>query len=67
MKPPQDRIPVYLEDLKAGNVQNADEGSSLALGPVQGLVDAVDQPAEQALVRGLGQGLHRKVSLGKNS
>ena len=53
----------HLEDLKAGDVQDADEGGALPLGAVQGLVDAVDQPAEQTLVRGLGQGLHRKVCL----
>lgn len=53
----------YLENLKASDVQDANEGGALSLGPVQGLVDAVDQPAEQPLVGGLSQGLYRKVSL----
>lgn len=54
---------LYLEDLEASNVQDANEGGSLAFGPVQGFVDAVHEPAEQALVGGLCQGFHCKVRL----
>lgn len=50
-------------DLKAGDVQDAQEGGALAGATVQGSVEAQDQPAEEALVGGLGQGLQRKVSL----
>lgn len=53
----------YLEDLEAGDVQDADEGRSLALGLVQGFVDAHDEPAEHPLVRGFGQSLHSKLGL----
>lgn len=53
----------HVEDLEAGDVQNPDEGGALPLGLVQGLVDAQHQPAEHALVGGLGQGLDGKVSL----
>ena len=53
----------YLKDLKASDVQDTDEGGPLAFCPVQSLVDAMDQPAEQTLIRGFSQGLHRKVSL----
>lgn len=56
-------MPVYLEDLKAGDVQDADEGRSLALGLVQSFVDAHDQPAEHPLVRGFGQSLDGKLRL----
>lgn len=54
----------YIEDLEAGNVQDSDERGALPLGLVQGLVDAQHQPAEHALIGGLGQGLNGKVSLG---
>lgn len=53
----------YLKDLKAGDVQDADEGRSLSLGLVQSFVDPHDEPAEHPLVRGLGQGLHSKLRL----
>ena len=52
-----------LEDLEAGDVQDAEEGGALAGTAVQGTVEAQDQPAEEALVGGLGQGLQREVGL----
>lgn len=53
----------HLKYLKASNVQDANERGPLPFGPVQGLVDAVDQPAEQTLICRLGQGFNSKVSL----
>lgn len=53
-----------LEDFKSSDVQDADERGSLPLPAVQSSVDPVDQPSEQTLVRGFGQGLNGKVSLG---
>ena len=52
-----------LENLKAGNVQDADERGSLALCPVEGFVDAVHEPAEQPLICGFGKGLHGELCL----
>lgn len=54
-----------LEYFKSSDVQDADERGSLSLPAVQGSVDPVDQPSEQTLVRGFGQGLNGKVSLGE--
>ena len=53
----------HLKDLEAGDVEDADEGGPLPLGLVQRLVEPHHQPAEHALVRGLGQGLHGKLCL----
>lgn len=53
----------HLKDLKAGDIQDADERSPLTFGPVQGFVDAVNQPAEEALVGRLGEGLNGEISL----
>lgn len=55
----------HIEDLEAGDVQDPNERGALPLGLVQGLVDTQHQPAEHALVGGLGQGLDGKVSLGE--
>lgn len=52
-----------LEDLEASNVQDAQEGGALAGTAIQGPVEAQDQPAEEALVGGLGQSLQCEVSL----
>lgn len=52
-----------LENLKTSNVQNADKGGSLPFSPIQSFVNAMDQPAEQTLIRRLSQGLHCKVGL----
>lgn len=52
-----------LEDFKASDIQDPDEGGSLSLSAVQSSVDPVNQPPEQALVCGLGQRLDGKVSL----
>lgn len=54
----------YLEDLETRHIEDADEGGALALGAVERAVDAVDQPAEHALVASLGDGLHSKLHLG---
>ena len=53
----------HLEDFKASNVKDANEGSSLPLGAVEGFVDARDQPLEHALVASLRDGLHSKLHL----
>jgi len=53
----------HLEYLKASDVQDANKGSSLALGSVQSFINAVNKPTEQPFVCGLGQGFHCKVSL----
>lgn len=53
----------HLEDLKARNVQDAQEGGTLPWASIQGTVEPQNQPAEQALVRSFGQSLQRKVSL----
>ena len=53
----------YLKDLEASNVKDANEGSPLSLGLVQGFVDPHDQPAEHPLIGGFGQGLHCKLCL----
>lgn len=58
----------YLENFKAGNVQDAQEGRALPLGFVEGFVHPGQDPAEEAFVCCFGQGLYRKVSLrGKTS
>lgn len=56
-------ISKHLKDLKASDIQDADERRPLPFGPVQSLVDAVDQPAEQPLICCLGQSFNSKVSL----
>lgn len=53
----------HLKDLKASYIQDANERRPLTFSPVQGLVDAVDQPAKQPLICCLGQGFNSKVSL----
>lgn len=53
----------HLEDLKACNVQDAQEGGTLPWASIQGTVEPQNQPAEQALVGSFGQSLQRKVSL----
>ena len=54
---------VELEDLKAGHVQDADEGSTLTFGAVQRAVDAPHQPAEHALVTRFRNGFDGKFNL----
>lgn len=53
----------YLENLKAGNVQDAQEGGALPFGLVQGFVHPGEDPAEEPLIGCFGQGLYCKVSL----
>jgi len=48
----------HIKNFETSNVQYTDEVVSLSLG-VQGLVDSSDQPAEHAVVQGLGEGAHR--------
>lgn len=55
--------PSHLEDLKAGDVQDAQEGRRLSLALVQRLVDSGQDPAEEPLVHGLGEGLDGEISL----
>lgn len=59
---PQDHG-AHLEDLKARDVQDAQEGGTLPRASVQGTVEPQNQPAEQALIGSFGQSLQRKVSL----
>lgn len=54
---------VQLENLEAGNVEDADEAGPLALGPVQRPVDPGHNPLEEALVGGLGDGLDGEFDL----
>lgn len=53
----------HLKDLKASDVEDADEGGSLPLGLVQSLVDPEDQAAEHSLIRSFGQSLNSKLCL----
>lgn len=53
----------HLKDLKTSDVQDADERRPLPFGPVQRLVDAMDEPTEQPLICRLGQSLNGKVGL----
>lgn len=54
---------VYLEDLKASNIQDANERGSLSLGLVECFVDPHDEPAEHPLICGLSEGFHGKLCL----
>ena len=54
---------VDVEDLEAGDVEDADEGGALALGAVEGAVDADDDPLEEPLVHRLRYRLHRELNL----
>lgn len=56
-------ITLYLKDLKSSNVQDSQERGPLPVGLVQGFVHTAEDPAEKALVRGLGQSLDGKVGL----
>ena len=53
----------YLKDLKASDIEDADEGGSLSLGLVQSLIDPEHQAAEHSLVRSFGQSLNSKLCL----
>ena len=53
----------HVEDLEAGDVEDAEEGGALPLGAVQRAVDAGDQPLEQTLVARLRDRLDRKLHL----
>lgn len=53
----------YLKDFKSSNIQNSNERRSLSFGPVQSFVNAVNKPAEEALVGGFCQSFHCKVCL----
>ncbi len=54
---------VELEDLEAGDVEDADEAGALPLGSVQGPVDPGDDPFKQPLENGLGDGLDGELDL----
>lgn len=53
----------HLKDLKTSNVEDSQEGGSLAFGLVQGLVDSAKDPTEQSLKHSFSQGFNSKVSL----
>ncbi len=54
--------PIYLEDLKPGNIQDTNEMLSWKFG-VELLVDPRDHPQEQLLIHSLRQGSHGIVHL----
>jgi hypothetical protein len=54
---------VELEDLKASDVEDANEAGALSLGAVQGPVDPGHDPLEQPLVHGLCDGLDGELDL----
>ena len=54
---------VELEDLKASNVEDADEAGALPLGPVQRAVDPCYDPFEQSLVRGFADRFNGELNL----
>ena len=54
---------VEAKDFEASNVEDADEASSLALGPVQWAVDPVHDPLEQPFESGLGDGFDGELDL----
>jgi len=54
----------YLEDLKAGNIENTNEVLLLVFG-VDGLVNASDEPVEHSYVDGFCQRRHRVYHLCK--
>ena len=56
-------LPIHLEDLKTGNIEDADEGSPLPLRPVQRAVDPHHDPLEQALVQRFADRLHCELAL----
>lgn len=53
----------HLKDLKASDIQDAQEGRRLSLTLVQCLVDSGQDPAEQTFVHRLRQSLHCKINL----
>lgn len=53
----------HLKDLKTSDIQNANERGPLTFGPVQGFVDAMNQPAKESLIGCLSKGFNSKVSL----
>lgn len=53
----------YLKDFKASNVEDSQEGGTLAFGLVQSFVHSKQDPAEEALKYGFSQGFDSKVSL----
>ncbi len=54
---------VEVENLKASNIQDANEAGSLTLGAVQGSVDPGHDPLEEPLVSGLGESLDGELDL----
>jgi len=56
---------VHLEDLKASDVQDPDEGGTRLEGTVKGFVDSEHNPLEQTLIQCLCESLGRKLSLEK--
>ena len=53
----------HLENFKAGDIEDADEGSSLPLRPIQGFVDPLDYPLEHSLVYRLTDRLYGILDL----
>ena len=54
---------VQLEDLKASDVEDANETGTLSLGAVQGPVDPGDDPLEEAFVHSLADCLNGELNL----
>ena len=53
----------HLKDLKAGDVEDSQEGGPLAFGFVQRPVDFAQDPAEEPLKHGFSQSFNSKVGL----
>ena len=54
---------IYLEDLKASDVQDTHEGCPITLAPVKRLVDSTHDPLEEPLIHGLGQSYTSELRL----
>lgn len=53
----------HLKDLKTSDIKNANERGPLTFRPVQGFVDAMNQPTKESLIGCLSKGFNSKVSL----
>ena len=54
---------VEVEDFEPGNVEDSNEAGALTLGAIQGAIDSEDDPLEEPLVSGLGNGFHGELNL----
>lgn len=61
----KDLASLYLENLKASNVKDSNEGCTLSLGLIQCLIDTHNQPPEHTFISGFSQGFNGKISLNR--